>query len=135
MSTTKTKKIFFRVLRGSQFDIIINNRSLRIGVFNMIPRHLMDKILLTFPFLYKTKIVNFETAMSLQNGIHELLEKIEEIRDVEGDIIECGSARCGTTVIMGKYLQKNKISKTIYTCDSFEGFDKEELKSEREKRV
>lgn len=126
------KKILFKIILGPQFDIIINGRSLRVSGFNSIPRPLMDKILLTFPFLYKLKIVNYETSLSLKNGIKELLNAIEQVSNIEGNIIECGSARCGSTVIMGNYLKKNKIDKKIFACDSFEGFDQDEVTKEIE---
>ena len=49
----ENKKIFFQIQRGSQFDIIINNSSMRTKVFNLIPLPVMNKILLTFPTIIK----------------------------------------------------------------------------------
>ena len=93
----------------------------------------MNKILLTFPSIYKMKIVNYESVLTLNNGIKELLNEIKEVKNIEGNIIECGSARCGTTAIMGNFLIKNKINKQIYACDSFEGFFNEEIKNEKKR--
>ena len=129
----ENKKIFFQIQRGSQFDIIINNCSIRTKVFNLIPLPIMNKILLTFPSIYKMKIVNYESVLTLNNGIQELLNEIKEVKNIEGNIIECGSARCGTTAIMGNFLIKNKINKQIYACDSFEGFFNEEIKNEKKR--
>jgi len=53
------------------------------------------------------------------------------VLNVEGDIIECGSSRCGASIIMAKYLQTHWVNKKILACDSFEGFDRVELKREQ----
>ena len=106
--------------------------NLKLILFHFIPKPLINNVLLLFPFLYKTKLVNYETSLiSEKNGIHELLNSIEKIIDVDGDIIECGAGRCGATVIMAKFLKLNKINKKIYSCDTFTGFDKNELADEK----
>jgi len=100
-------------------------------IYRLIPRPIINKILLTFPFLYRTKFVNYENHLTNQNGIKELLEALSKTLYIEGDIIECGTARCGTTVIMADYLSRKNNKKKIYACDSFSGFDLNELKQER----
>jgi hypothetical protein len=50
---------------------------------------------------------------------------------VEGNIIECGSSRCGTSIIMANDLRAKRVHKIIYACDSFRGFDPTELERER----
>ncbi len=79
----ENKKIFFQIQRGSQFDIIINNSSMRTKVFNLIPLPVMNKILLTFPTIYKMKIVNYESVLTLNNGIQELLNQINKVKNIE----------------------------------------------------
>jgi len=64
-------------------------------------------------------------------GIDELLAQLSTVLDVEGDIIECGSSRCGASIIMANYLHARKINKKILACDSYEGFDPSELKREQ----
>jgi len=49
----------------------------------------------------------------------------------EGDMIECGSSRAGSAVIMARALRKLGRRKTIFACDSFAGFDRSELAAER----
>jgi len=100
------------------------------GIRNVIPESILNNILLTFPFLYKTKFVHYESHLAFDNKIERFLEEFDKVSDIEGDIIECGSARCGTSVIMANYIRKKGINKKIYAYDSFQGFDKEEHKSD-----
>ena len=76
-----------------------------------------DTLLLRFPFLYETKHVSYETELK-DGGIDDLLAQMAMILNVEGEIIECGSARCGTSVIMANYLRAQHINKKILACDS-----------------
>jgi hypothetical protein len=95
-----------------------------------IPVSVVNNLLLTYPWLYGTKLVNYESNLN-KRALAELLSHLEMVQHVEGNIIECGSARGGTTVIMAKFLQSQGIHKVIYACDSFEGFDLGELNRER----
>ena len=96
-----------------------------------IPKWILNKILLTFPIIYSLKFVNYETNMSVE-AISELLKQLSLALELEGNIIECGSSRCGASVIIAKYLQSNRTKKLIYACDSFEGFDQNELHKEKD---
>jgi len=106
--------------------------SLKVTLFHLIPKPLLNNVLLLFPFLYKTKLVYYETSLiSEKNGIPELLDNMKKTIDVDGDIIECGAARCGATIVMAKFLKSNNIDKKIYSCDTFSGFDLDELSNEK----
>lgn len=60
------------------------------------------------------------------------MQKLETVLHIQGDIIECGSDRCGTSVILAKYLKTIKNDKKIYALDVFgSGFDVNELEEER----
>jgi hypothetical protein len=60
------------------------------------------------------------------------MEQLKNVLNLEGNIIECGSDRCGTSVIMAKYLKSNGVSKRIYAVDLFgSGFEVTELEEER----
>ncbi len=96
-----------------------------------IPPFILNRFLLIFPFLYRTKLVNYETNLQGNFGIDDLLSQLRFVLDVKGNIIECGSSRCGTTVIMANYLRPRGAHKIIYACDSFEGFSLSELNKER----
>lgn len=104
---------------------------LRITIKRAIPSLMLNKILLTLPFLYHTKIVNYETNLS-RESIDDLLSQLDVTLELEGDIIECGSSRCGGSIIMANHLKSRRVSKRIHACDSFEGFDRNELIRERE---
>jgi O-methyltransferase len=101
---------------------------LKQSVRHLIPQKIVNNILLALPFLYRNRLINYET--NLENGIPELLAQLASTFDLEGDIIECGSSFCGTSAIMAKYLVDNHVEKKIFACDSFEGFDRNELAKE-----
>jgi Macrocin-O-methyltransferase (TylF) len=96
-----------------------------------VPASVLNNTLLTFPFLYGTKIVNFETNLP-SHGVEDLLSQLKLVLHLEGDIIECGSSRCGATSLMAKLLKSKNVNKVIYACDSFEGFDRDELRKEQQ---
>ncbi len=102
----------------------------KIFVKRLIPSSILNSLLLTFPFLYHTKIVNFETNIP-PNGIRELCSHLDMVLELEGNVIECGSSRCGASVIIANHLRARGYAKSVYACDSFEGFDLDELKRER----
>jgi O-methyltransferase len=95
-----------------------------------VPAPLLNRALLTCPFLYSWKAVNYETNLPPE-GIADLLSQLESALGLEGDIVECGSSRCGASVIMARRLQARRSAKRIYACDSFEGFDLAELRREK----
>jgi hypothetical protein len=97
----------------------------------VIPEHVLNNILLTFPALYRTKLVNYETNMAAP-GLDDLLSELDLALDLPGNIIECGSSRCGGSIIMANHCAMRGVKKTIFACDSFQGFDREELRKERD---
>ena len=97
-----------------------------------LPTPLLNWVLLTFPVLYRLKLVTYESNLVPLNGVAELLEHLDSVLDLDGDIIECGCSRCGGTCIMANYLKEKGVTKTIHACDSFAGFDLNELRRERE---
>ena len=99
--------------------------------FHKLPGGLINNIFLTFPFIYKTNLINYETGTNPTQA-NNLKEAINHTKNLKGEIIECGSNRCGTTSILAMHLKKNNINKKIYALDSFTGFDLEELQNERD---
>ena len=99
----------------------------------LIPQRMLNGILLRFPILYRTKFINYESYLAdPSDASKELLERLNSVLEIEGDVIECGSARCGTTAIMAKHLKDKLVRKKVYACDLFGGgFDKTELANER----
>ena len=104
-------------------------------VSHLFPPSTVNKILLHFPSLYKFKAINYESGLEKNYGLRDLFLQLEKVKNLEGNIIECGSARCGTSIIMAKYLKSKNIHKIVYACDSFEGFNPDELQKERKKRL
>lgn len=106
---------------------------LRARIGKMIPQPVFNRILLQFPFLYNTKFINYESYLS-DAGITDLVQQVSLTLGLPGNIIECGSARCGTSTIIAKILVSHGLKKKIFSLDSFgEGFDLSELKDEKEK--
>lgn len=100
--------------------------NLKILIAKKIPLSLLNNSLLSLPILYKNKFINFESYLD-EDAINELLNAIQEVKNLSGNIIECGCARCGTTCILANYLKSNNIKKKIFALDSFKGFEKNEL--------
>jgi len=98
---------------------------------HLIPPAVLNTILLRFPFLYHTTLVNFESNFQKASAIQELLAQLATTLACEGDIIECGSSRCGTSAIMARYLRDHHLSRHILSCDSYAGFDLAELQREQ----
>ena len=95
-----------------------------------IPPVILNNVLLLLPFLYHTRLVNYETNIP-EKGIDDLLSQLELVLQLDGNIIECGISRGGASILMARKLIANNIHKQIYACDSFQGFDQEELKKEK----
>jgi hypothetical protein len=104
----------------------------KVRIKHAIPVPLLNALLLTFPFLHRTKLVCYETTLQENHGIDELLMQLSMVLGIRGDIIECGSSRCGASIIMANYLRSKHVHRIIYACDSFEGFNPIELDRERQ---
>jgi Macrocin-O-methyltransferase (TylF) len=95
----------------------------------LVPQQITNAILLTFPWLYGTRFVMYESYLS--GCIPLLKECISKTERVRGDILELGCARAGTTSILAMYLQSVESKRKIYALDSFgDGFDPCDLQQE-----
>jgi hypothetical protein len=95
------------------------------------PQRILNNFLLLCPSLYRTGLVGYENYLGSE-GINDLLTKLHTVLALNGDIIECGSARCGTSVVIGNFLRTVGSNKKVYALDLFGGgFDLEELREER----
>jgi len=56
-----------------------------------------------------------------------LCDNIWKCLRLPGDVIECGSSRCGTSIV----LAREAAPKLVYACDSFSGFHPDELRHEQ----
>ena len=77
------------------------------------------------------RLVNYESVMDAA-GLNDIRELLDMTLRVQGDVVECGCNRCGTSVIVANYLRSRSARKTIYACDTFDGFSPEELARERQ---
>ena len=96
-----------------------------------VPTSVVNGILLSFPFLYRTKLVNYESGLQVAGGLDDLLSQLRLVVDLPGNVIECGSSLCGSSIIMANFLRSKGSDKKVYACDSFKGFDPVELDRER----
>ena len=102
----------------------------RIG--HVVPQSTLNYVLLRFPFLYHTSFVNYESYSADRGGIDDLVGQLKIVSSLDGNIIECGSARCGTSILIAKFLHSSRIQKKIYSLDLFgKGLDVNELNEER----
>ncbi len=61
-------------------------------------------------------------GINASNNICLLLSKIQQLKNIEGDYVECGTFEGGTLLPVALYTQQFYINKNIYGIDSFEGF-------------
>ncbi len=94
-----------------------------------IPFSMLNAVLFRFPRLYQTRLVGYESHLS-EVGLRELTDQLDHVIHVTGDILECGSAHCGTSIVMACFAKSRGMRKVVYACDSFEGFDEAELAQE-----
>lgn len=98
---------------------------------NTIPVSILNRVLLAAPFLYRTQLVDYETNLRSLGGIDDLLSQFDLVANVPGEVIECGCSRCGTTVLLAEHLRRRGVHKKVFAYDSFEGFDRDEIRRER----
>lgn len=71
---------------------------------------------------YRKNIACLEDEIKSGLDMGTLLEFIHDTRNLEGDILELGTFRGGTSVIFAKFLQQIDSKKMVYCCDTFSGF-------------
>lgn len=55
-------------------------------------------------------------------------------KNIEGDYIELGTFEGKGTIIMGNFIKNNKLSKKLFTFDSFSGYNKNDIINAKTKR-
>lgn len=106
----------------------------KVRIKQAIPPAVLNACLLRFPSLYGTSFVLYESNVNEHGGVFELLNQLSLVQQLEGDVIECGSSRCGSSILMAKQLAQvdGERTKRVFACDSYEGFDRSELLQERD---
>jgi O-methyltransferase len=71
----------------------------------------------------QNKLLGLVAPCILGNYTHPLqtLEICEAVKDIEGDFCECGVAYGGMSALMANFIVENKLDKTLFMADSFEG--------------
>lgn len=96
----------------------------------LVPGGLINRTFLSAPFLYRLPFINYESNL----GRHEvsfLLELVKETADLPGAIVECGTSRGGSAILMARHLHALGSATKVLAVDSFRGFDLAELETER----
>gem|GEM_PF-872408 len=102
----------------------------KVALKHALPTPVLNRILLTAPRLYALPAVNFETNLDAA-GVQELRGALRATAELAGDVVECGTSRGGSAVLMARELQALGSRRRVFACDSFEGFDRHELLAER----
>jgi len=94
-------------------------------------RHVKYLNLKSVPIYILNRIVNYRSVnfhpetnldVFVENWfLAGLLQLLVQTRNVVGDIIELGTYRGGTTMVMALFLKKLGSNKQVYTCDTFKG--------------
>ena len=103
---------------------------IRRNVKRLFPPSWYNRLMLTVPAIYNLPLVDYETNMD-RDGLDDLYSLIYETAKCPGDIVECGSSRCGGAILMARHLRGLGIHKKVYALDSFEGFPKAEFEREK----
>ena len=79
--------------------------------------------------LMETEAGQAEYWRRLDDECHEspLVWLLEESLALEGDVIECGVYRGGSTRLMGRRMRDLAPGKRLFACDSFEGFPQDRI--------
>lgn len=65
------------------------------------------------------KIKNLTLVDPFRMGV--LIDLLDRVKNIEGDIVECGSYKGGSGILIGLWLKENGINKKIHMMDSFAG--------------
>lgn len=68
-----------------------------------------------------------ERTATCGSNIKIILKLLKSVAHLPGDVAECGVYQGSTLIPTGLFLYQNKISKTLFGCDSFEGFNEDVL--------
>lgn len=96
----------------------------------LVPADLLNRILLSVPILYRLPFVNYESNLR-RHEKSRLLELVEETAELPGAIVECGTSRGGSAIVMARRLHSLGSATKVIAVDSFQGFDLTELRNER----
>ena len=106
---------FFQKKRIKEFSNLINNPDI--------------KNIIEFFYKYHTEPVMLSSGKTNTQDVYTLtflLECIRQTEKLDGNIIELGSYKCGTTIMLAKFLEQIKSKKKIFACDTFDGIPEDD---------
>jgi len=68
-------------------------------------------------------------AQVLKSFAAELLQAVVDTDYLDGDVIECGTYKGGSTILIAHVLDTIKSTKRVYACDTFEGHPYDDIDS------
>ncbi len=122
----------FVVIVWKFFDLMAKSGSTRKTVaqaVRLMPRQ-RNRLLLMCPVLYRLRFVRYESNLE-EIGLRELYELADRVASLPGVIIECGSSRLGSAILLARHLERRGRLRPIFALDSFAGFRRDELDRER----
>ena len=79
--------------------------SLRARLKRLLPADAYNSLMLSFPALYRLPMVRFESNMD-RAGIGDITQLLDDTESLHGEVVECGSSRCGTTILIAEHLSE-----------------------------
>ena len=102
------KRSFLSLMRSTYVEDLVNETTISFSVkHNQFVRENWDKI------KHLTLVDPFRMGV--------LIDLLDKVKNIEGDIVECGSYKGGSGILMGLWLKANGIKKRIHLMDSFAG--------------
>lgn len=75
----------------------------------------------------KKQLESIQTVKEIGN----ILQLVHDTESIDGDILELGIAKGGTTIMMARFLKKINSNRQIFGCDTFEGLPYEDKFSKK----
>ncbi len=91
-------------------------------------RHYSNPIKKTLLF-YLSYLEEIEAQLTMPFIAETLLQAILGTSHLEGDIIECGTYKGGSTILIAHHLKATRSKKQIYACDTYEGHPYDDIES------
>ena len=118
-----------RVADSPTIELAVIGRKLMAKAARIAPQA-VNRLLLMCPRLYRLRFVRYESYLDAIS-VRELYELADRVASLPGIVIECGSARLGSAILLAKHFEGQGRIRPIFALDSFAGFRRDELARER----
>jgi len=106
-------------LSESSPRLLLWRLALKLGILNRVKARIRGEV---WPRL--------ATTMIGEARCHNIVDCVDLIRDVPGDIVDCGVWRGGSTILLTHAMRELGINRYVWCCDTFDGFDKKDAFAE-----